>query len=458
MTEQRKSKLKRQLQESRFRLIMMFGEFAETLMDMTFVATKYVYHISTNGKCIYFDPDWLQKLGKQSTDFILCHELMHIELNHIYRYKYFKGDRYHLSCDIVANANLSRMGFQFRRLRGIGTIYIETFCPRIFGSELTSEEAFDYVPFDPSSLSEGKRRTYMIDSEAYWDKKDDRGKYGDVVLSPSDINPTDIKFEDTTGGGYILSKEFIIKNRSESEDENMIPSENQSESSKKKDDDKQNNDWESMLKTNIQNLRNMKQESTEIELYGNANERIWQKPNNPKIDWRKLLDSFVQQEVFDYSFTPPDKRFSDSEFFLPDYNETTDALKEIWFMVDTSGSVSDDILSAIYNEICGALEQFNNAITGKIMFFDTKVYKPAAIDRYLKIGDIIPVGGGGTDYKCIFQYLSESQTAPSCLVIFTDGRAAFPDESEARNIPVLWLFSDSNTSAPWGKCSTIRID
>lgn len=111
MTEQRKRRLKGQIQASRYRLTKLNKEFATPLKDMLFVATKEVKRISTNGFCIYFDPDWLQKLGLAELDFILSHQLMHIALGHIDRPKYYKGDRFHLACDIVSNSHLELLGW-----------------------------------------------------------------------------------------------------------------------------------------------------------------------------------------------------------------------------------------------------------------------------------------------------------------------------------------------------------
>ena len=36
------------------------------------------------------------------------------------------------------------------------------------------------------------------------------------------------------------------------------------------------------------------------------------------------MNDFIQEEVVDYSFTPPDRRFDDSPFFLPDFNGKED--------------------------------------------------------------------------------------------------------------------------------------
>ena len=49
--------------------------------------------------------------------------------------------------------------------------------------------------------------------------------------------------------------------------------------------------------------------------------RILEALTEGKLDWRTLLNDFVQEEICDYSFSPPDRRFGDSDFFLPDFND-----------------------------------------------------------------------------------------------------------------------------------------
>ena len=88
MTAQRKARLKRRLQEARFRLLKKQEELALPLRGMYFVATKEVWRISTNGACIYFDPDWLQRLGDAGLEFILAHQMMHLSLGHLDRPKF----------------------------------------------------------------------------------------------------------------------------------------------------------------------------------------------------------------------------------------------------------------------------------------------------------------------------------------------------------------------------------
>ena len=156
MTEKRIQRLKRKLQEARYRLIVKVLEFAESLYSMLYVAVEDIQRISTNGSCIFVNPDWLQGLSAVSLEVMLAHQIMHIELGHIDRPRYYAGDRYHLACDIVANSHLRAMGYAYDALPRVGKLYHTTFHPVTEGIDLTAEEAFRQVPFDPAALKDKK--------------------------------------------------------------------------------------------------------------------------------------------------------------------------------------------------------------------------------------------------------------------------------------------------------------
>lgn len=449
MTEQRKLRLKRKIQESRFRLRHRSAEFADPLLDMLFVATKDVTRISTNGRCIYFDPDWLQKLGPRELDFMLAHQLMHIALGHIERPKYYTGDRFHLACDIVSNSNLELLGFAYDKLPGIGTIYHETFFPEYPGRALTAQEAFDCVPFDPATLKPAVRRKYMIDSEEWWDRIQDCGENGIIVLQPGEEDPENFLSDEETrhiGPLRLYKEEFRDRDTDDAED---TPQTNQGPTSS----------WDKSAVNEISSLRSYAKKEAENGTEDGFVERAWQRVNSGNINWRELLESFLQEEVNDYSFTPPDKRLQDSDFFLPDYNVQVEKPKQVLCMVDSSGSVSDEMLLAVYDEIYGALTQFNGGLTGLLGFFDTQVYAPIYFSDVTDLLNIIPYGGGGTDFNCVFNYIEEhvADYQPVEIVIFTDGKADFPPETAANNTPVLWLFSNKSVVPPWGKYAYIDL-
>ena len=188
--------------------------------------------------------------------------------------------------------------------------------------------------------------------------------------------------------------------------------------------------------------------------------RILKELRRPQTDWRTVLNVFVQEEITDYSFTPPDRRFDDSPFFLPDFNEKEDKVEDILFMIDTSGSMSDDMITAAYSEVKGAIEQFGGRLKGWLGFFDAEVIEPKPFETEAEFRIIRPEGGGGTDFQIIFDYVLENMQdrLPASIIILTDGYAPFPDEAAAMGIPVLWLLNNEDVEPPWGKVARISVD
>ena len=377
---------------------------------------------------------------------------MHLQLNHIDRPALFKGDRYHLACDIITNSKLRALGWDYEKIPQVGIIYRETFFPRTEGSQLTPEEAMAMIPFDPATLPPAARRRYMIDSEQWWDRKDDTGESGVIVLSPADEDPDNLRLTDYRKNKAPFTPKFapptlpvISLLSQEDADETPLP-ESTGQAS-----------WDVSAADTLLDLRDTKRRSEQQSLEQTTDNRIWQRTNDPSIDWRKLLDVFLQEEICDYSFSPPDRRFQDSDFFLPDFNGAVCSPKDILFMVDTSGSVSDSALSMVYNEICGAIEQFGGSIRGLLGFFDSHVYSPRPFSSIEALSNIVARGCGGTNFNCVFDFLRKqfSYDLPISLVIITDGEAEFPDESAAMNTPILWLFTKKGVSAPWGKSACI---
>ena len=154
----------------------------------------------------------------------------------------------------------------------------------------------------------------------------------------------------------------------------------------------------------------------------------------------------------DYDFAQPDRRYS-TDVILPSFCENVDGSKveKLWFLVDTSGSVSDEAVSVAYEEIKQATMQIN--LSGMLSFFDYTVSEPIPFETLEDILSIKPVGGGGTNFRAIFKKLEEyvdEDNLPNVIVIITDGYDSFPDEEVALGVPVIWIIVDSDVVPPWG--------
>ncbi|MBQ7090680.1 MAG: hypothetical protein IJN82_06145 [Clostridia bacterium] len=173
----------------------------------------------------------------------------------------------------------------------------------------------------------------------------------------------------------------------------------------------------------------------------------------PRTNWRQILHDFIQFDKSDYDFCRPDRRLLDCAI-LPSFCDQLDGgrVEKLWFLVDTSGSVSDEALSVAYEEIKQSASQIDN-MSGMLSFFDHRVSEPIPFESLEDILEMKPIGGGGTSFYNIFKKLGEFEKVnelPNVMVIITDGYDTFPEEEMALGVPVIWMIVDSEVVPPWG--------
>ena len=183
--------------------------------------------------------------------------------------------------------------------------------------------------------------------------------------------------------------------------------------------------------------------------------------SEPKIAWREVLCNFIKNDRADFDFSRPDRRFQDADFLMPAFMEDmySGSVQNLWFAVDTSGSVSDRQLGEVMKEIRCAVSSVDG-LSGLISFFDAGISKPVPFECDEDVANAEVVGGGGTDFGCVFQSMDEffHGEMPRAVIIMTDGYAPFPDERVARGIPVLWIIVNTKVTPPWGEVIHIHDD
>lgn len=428
MTKQRKLRLRQKIQASRGRLMSSHPFFALLLMYLKFVAVPDIKKMSTNGRCIYFAPDFMDKLYDHELDYILCHQIMHIIHGHLWRPYDREDDDYHFACDILINTLLTNCGFVEDRYAHLGNVYRKVPNKDKSPAEMTPEEIYENLPYSLYVFDERTRSKFLMDSDLWWNERADNGNFGEIILDLPELD------------GMIREKE-----------DNFAGSSG--------DDGELQQEWQGRAAAAANSMASSGGNSKGFDDIPDFVKRMINKMKGPTIDWKKILNNFVQERICDYSFAPPDRRFVDTEFFLPDFNEKDFVSKEVLFMVDTSGSVEDEDLAIVYSEIRGAIEQFGGKLTGKLGFFDADVTPPLPFENVGDLMSIIPYGGGGTDFTVVFDYIrnNSKDELPACIVIFTDGNGPYPSESEAMGIPVLWIINNFDITPPWGKTARIIL-
>lgn len=396
LSDEKKRRYVGRLLLSRMRLLNNHGFYGLLLMHMVFALTDECETACTDGVRIWFNPEFLESLSDSELDFVLMHEILHVVLQHCFRTGDRQPERFNIACDIVVNSNIL-----LENKMDIRSITLQKWGESMHLAP-DGKEGYEYTAEQVYEMLPS-----LPGGNGGKGKWDDHGKWG---MAEQDDALRDVWVK------QLAETCEAIKIRDPNNSRGLLP------------------------------------------LFAR---RMLDALKEPQTDWRAILNEFVQMEINDYSFSPPDRRFQDSPFFLPDFNEwgEGDKVSDILFMMDTSGSISDEMMTAAYSEVKGAVDQFDGNLKGWLGFFDGAVYEPVPFENVEELLKIRPAGGGGTDFQIIFEYVHKymQDHLPACIIILTDGYAPFPEERMAKGVPVLWLINNDTINPPWGKVARIQV-
>lgn len=166
-----------------------------------------------------------------------------------------------------------------------------------------------------------------------------------------------------------------------------------------------------------------------------------------KVNWREVLQRFMTERApDDFTWAKPARRLIGSGIYMPK-RIAEDSMGTMVVGVDTSGSMTDKLLQ----QIAGELNDIKAHVKPErlvVIYCDAKVNH---VDEFGPSDDIelSMRGGGGTDFRPVFDYIEQNELDPRCLVYFTDTFGDFPDEQP--DYPVLWGILAKDGKVPWGE-------
>lgn len=120
--------------------------------------------------------------------------------------------------------------------------------------------------------------------------------------------------------------------------------------------------------------------------------------------------------------------------------------------IDTSGSMSDDDISAAINEVAAIIQLGGGK--GTLILGDWDVYYCGEVN--VAALSTLPVQRGGTNFVPVFKKIAEKKLKPAIFIGFSDLEGGFPDT--APNFPVVWCRPEGwKSEAPWGKVIDIEL-
>jgi predicted metal-dependent peptidase len=181
--------------------------------------------------------------------------------------------------------------------------------------------------------------------------------------------------------------------------------------------------------------------------------RIFKELFEPRVNWRDALYRYITAAKTD--FEGFDRRFVSNGLYLDDLGG---GKINIVAFIDTSASVDEELLGEFVKELRFAVNALPQ-ISGKLYYFDTKLYYQGEIEE---INDVPQVqGGGGTSFKPIMAKLDklveEDSTSSVLGLILTDGFASM--HLDEPNCSMMWCISPggiNDEEVPFGE--VIRIE
>lgn len=155
---------------------------------------------------------------------------------------------------------------------------------------------------------------------------------------------------------------------------------------------------------------------------------------DPTVDWRRELASIVRRSfaqiagVRDYTYSRPSRR--DSSMRSAGQNIVLPAMRQpappnVSIVIDTSGSMSDDMLTWALSETQGVLRSLGSAGRAvKIISCDAR----ASVQKVSSISQVNLSGGGGTDMRVGVDAAMKDRQKPNVVIVLTDGYTPWHEE------------------------------
>jgi predicted metal-dependent peptidase len=357
--------------------------------------------MATDGRSLYYNPQFVNKLNAAELAGVLAHEVLHPALQHHTR----RGDRdrarWNIACDYAINPILIDAGLTLPKDVLIDDRFRGMSAERIYN--LIEQDEHHAAPSGQADNEAGDGSGATGNNSP---QNDSAGDEPHAPSTPGGVGQVLDATEEEAGAGPSISE--------------------------------QARDWQIALE----------QAETVAKVAGKlsgATVRAIEASKAAKVDWRELLRRAWSDTIpADYSWIRPNRRHVWSGLYLPGI--TSEGVGEIAIAVDCSGSIGSRQLGLFEAEVRSILAGQRPRLV-HVIYFDAAVQKVETYQAGQPIS-LSPAGGGGTDFRPCFDWLNEHGIVPQTLVFLTDLCGTFP--KEVSPYPVIWASTEARR-APFGE-------
>jgi predicted metal-dependent peptidase len=377
--------------------------------------------MATDGRQILFNPEFVHSLQPEELQAVLAHEVLHCALAHHCRRGQRDPQLWNEAADLAINPLLRANGFSLPEGALIDTAFDNMSAEEIYARRLQPKQSGD-------SSSAGESGGSGASQEEQSRQHSPLPESGLQTVSGTQAEEGLAHRGRPGGFGEVM----------DATDDDGRPASVAERS-------RQQQEWNIAADQAIRSAKACGREPSSID-------RPLTESRQSKQDWRSVLRDFVAARTpCDYRWYPPNRRFVASGLYLPSVEQV--GLGTIVIAVDTSGSIGENELTQFAGEISAICDEAQPESIHVI-------YCDATVQAVQEFGPSEPVrlepkGGGGTDFRPVFQWVEEKSIDPACLIYLTDLFChSYPDPPE---YPVLWV-TDSRRTAPFGETLRISVD
>jgi predicted metal-dependent peptidase len=180
----------------------------------------------------------------------------------------------------------------------------------------------------------------------------------------------------------------------------------------------------------------------------------------PTVNWRRQLAAAVRRGVadvagrVDFTYRRPSRRAAAvPDIVLPSLRQP---LPQVAMVLDTSGSMSDDMLAQALGEVGGVLRSLGLGRRNlRVICCDAQAYQH---QRVLDAREVRLSGGGGTDMGRGLAAAGELRPRPDLVIVLTDGHTPWPSRAPDGVRVVVGLMDSEGRSPDWATTVVVGPD
>ena len=457
ISENKQGPVELKLSAARTRLIIDKPFLGALVLRLPMVAAdpQWCRTTATDARQFFYNPEYIEQLTAEETQFVLAHEALHCALSHFARREHRIKMRWDLACDYAINPLLIKDGLK----PPPNTLYEKSY------DGMTAEEIYPFI--DEHDNNE------PMDHHIY----DDESKDGHNEQGKSETPPPDLPEQDnaeSSGNSEQTQKGKSSGQGVHSSDghkQQSIPSSgfgsnSGSEQGKSKTESDRSgkqrspteqqgaaqpppltlNERETLSVQWKQRMAGAAQQALQAGKLDGDMARLVDFLLQPELPWRNLLSHYMTMTARDdYSYTRPSSRRGGPSI----YPSLRSAQINIIVAVDTSGSITESEI----NEFISEIDAIKSLIRARITLLACDAELAAGCPWVYEPWDEFSLpkqisGGGGTSFVPVYNWVDSQDQLPDLLVYFTDADGRFPDT--VPNYPVIWLVK-GKTPVPFGQ-------